>query len=439
MGRRSPLVRACALLFTALAVACNETVYQVVPAADITISSSPTDMEPGQVVQLTAQVVGADGRVLAGRTITWSSNADAVAAVDATGRITARMPGSVTIIASSEGKSAQRSYTVRSAVPTITALSPPTALPNTAFALTVQGTGFYNGSTVRWNGANRPTTFVSATELRAAIPATDLGVHGPVAVTVLNAAPGGGTSNAATLVVRPTDACQYLPPYTLGVTANGRIEATDCRLGDGSFADVFGFPVGTPQILTLRMNSAQVDPYLILTSAAENRTFAYNDDSGGSLNSTLTVVIAPGSYRVYATTQPASQFGDYALTSEAGPNAVSGCAEVWMMTGLFVNQSLAATDCRTAAGTQNYYGDRYHIYLTAGQTIQMDMTSTEVNSWVSVLQPGTLDVLAEDDNSGGGNNSRLAFTAATEGVYIIEASTFTTGEVGAYRLEVRQP
>ena len=40
--------------------------------------------------------------------------------------------------------------------------------------LTVTGSGFVSGATVRWNGVNRTTTFVSATQLTAAIPASDL-------------------------------------------------------------------------------------------------------------------------------------------------------------------------------------------------------------------------------------------------------------------------
>ena len=45
--------------------------------------------------------------------------------------------------------------TVRSPVPQVTSLSPDAALPNTAITLTVRGSGFYNGSVVRWNGSNR--------------------------------------------------------------------------------------------------------------------------------------------------------------------------------------------------------------------------------------------------------------------------------------------
>ena len=46
------------------------------------------------------------------------------------------------------------------------------------FTLTVNGSGFVYGSVVRWNGADRPTTLISASQLKAAIPASDIAVGG---------------------------------------------------------------------------------------------------------------------------------------------------------------------------------------------------------------------------------------------------------------------
>ncbi len=69
--------------------------------------------------------------------------------------------------------------------------------------LTVNGTNFVNGSTVQWTGANRVTTFVSATRVTATILAADIAAAGSYRVTVVNPAPGGGVSNAQTVTVNP--------------------------------------------------------------------------------------------------------------------------------------------------------------------------------------------------------------------------------------------
>src|SRR5262249_47205523 len=81
--------------------------------------------------------------------------------------------------------------------PPLTSLSPPsTTVGGPAFTLTVNGSSFTSVSVVRWNGSARTTTFVSATQLQAAITADDIAVAGTSQVTVFTPAPGGGTSAA---------------------------------------------------------------------------------------------------------------------------------------------------------------------------------------------------------------------------------------------------
>ncbi|HKE02901.1 MAG TPA: hypothetical protein VKE91_02520, partial [Blastocatellia bacterium] len=90
--------------------------------------------------------------------------------------------------------------------PSITSLSPNTKVENSpGFTLTVNGTGFINGSVARWDGSPRTTSFVSATQLTAQIDAADLIGVGQVSVTVFNPAPGGGVSTAALFDVTPAN------------------------------------------------------------------------------------------------------------------------------------------------------------------------------------------------------------------------------------------
>src|ERR1700730_18262033 len=80
-------------------------------------------------------------------------------------------------------------------VPSISAISPSSATAcATAFTLTVNGNNFISASTVQWNGSSRTTSYVSATQLTAAITAPDVGVAATSNVTVVNPAPGGGAS-----------------------------------------------------------------------------------------------------------------------------------------------------------------------------------------------------------------------------------------------------
>jgi len=81
--------------------------------------------------------------------------------------------------------------------PSIAGLSPGSVTSGgAAFILTVNGTNFENAPTsvVRWNGNDRPTTYVSSTQLTAAIPASDITspvfaqitVHNPTAALTSN-------------------------------------------------------------------------------------------------------------------------------------------------------------------------------------------------------------------------------------------------------------
>jgi|GEM_PF-2178340 len=78
-------------------------------------------------------------------------------------------------------------------VPVISSLQPAQVTAGgPAFALTLSGSSFASGSVVRWEGLDRPTTFLSGTQLRASIAAADITATGSRAVTVVN--PGGSTS-----------------------------------------------------------------------------------------------------------------------------------------------------------------------------------------------------------------------------------------------------
>ncbi|MCC6651012.1 MAG: T9SS type A sorting domain-containing protein, partial [Candidatus Eisenbacteria bacterium] len=100
--------------------------------------------------------------------------------------------------------SANNAFLVTSthAAPLTTGLSPFGRVAGSGgFTLTVNGSNFARCATVRWDGADRTTTWISASQLTAAIAGADVAAAGSHAITVLNPAPGGGASNAQTFTV----------------------------------------------------------------------------------------------------------------------------------------------------------------------------------------------------------------------------------------------
>jgi hypothetical protein len=80
--------------------------------------------------------------------------------------------------------------------PALTSASPASATAGSGnLMLTVVGSGFVPGAVVRWNAAERTTTFVDSTHVTVAIPASDLSQSGSSATLDANN-PGSGNSNS---------------------------------------------------------------------------------------------------------------------------------------------------------------------------------------------------------------------------------------------------
>ena len=96
------------------------------------------------------------------------------------------------------GYSAPLTFTINNPVPVTDSLDPSSVeAGGAAFGLAVYGSGFIDGSIMRWNGADRNTTYIDANTLIADISATDIATVGSASVTVFNPTPGGGTSTPA--------------------------------------------------------------------------------------------------------------------------------------------------------------------------------------------------------------------------------------------------
>jgi subtilisin family serine protease len=127
-----------------------------------------------------------------------------------------------------------QSFTVANPTPSISNLAPTwKRAGSAAFTLTISGSGFIPSSLVRWNGANRITTFVGSGQLTASIGAADLATIGTAAVTVSNPAPGGGISPDATFTIKKRTRIQGLVsvngvPATDGYVVTVNVEGTSC-------------------------------------------------------------------------------------------------------------------------------------------------------------------------------------------------------------------
>jgi hypothetical protein len=131
--------------------------------------------------------------------------------------------------------------------PAINSLSPPaiTAGGLVAFTLTINGSGFATGAVAQWNEKALTTTFVSASQLTAAITPDLIATAASVSITVVS---GGVTSNAVTFSVSSGPALTQLSPstatagggpFTLTVTGTGFSSGTTLQWGGTSLPTTF--------------------------------------------------------------------------------------------------------------------------------------------------------------------------------------------------------
>ncbi|MBN2338303.1 MAG: IPT/TIG domain-containing protein [Acidobacteria bacterium] len=206
--------------------------------------------------------------------------------------------------------------------PVITSISPAGAqVGSITFTLTVKGRNFTNGAKVRWNGSERPTAYVSATELRADISSADVATAGTAKVVVANSSPGFEFSAESSFAINnPVPVLYSLNP--LRITAGS--PATSLILYGENFVPdsvvLFGGAGRTGSLI----NSTRLVVALTAADLAAARSVSLsvrNPVPGGGTSGQIALdVAAPGLY-VSTRSLPPGASGkayDYALAAAGG-------------------------------------------------------------------------------------------------------------------------
>jgi uncharacterized protein YjdB len=169
-----------------------------VPVATVTLEPASVRLEPGQTATLQATTKSADGTVLTGRVVTFASDNVNVARVSSDGVVTGVGPGTATITATSEGRSATAAVTVQPTVAYVI-VAPSTVFLRRNSTVQLSVTAYdaagheIVGRTVTWSTNNDHVATVSETGVvtgehagTATISATIDGKTGSMRVTVTN-------------------------------------------------------------------------------------------------------------------------------------------------------------------------------------------------------------------------------------------------------------
>ena len=238
------------------------------------------------------------------RTTTFVSSTVLTATIPASDIATAGT-ANVTVVNPGNLTSNTATFTINNPSPTITTISPATAVAGSGgFTLTITGTNFVNGSVVRWNGSDRTTTFVSSTQLTAAIPASDVATAGTANVTVFNPAPGGGESGAVTFTINnPAPTISSISPATtVAGSGNFTLTITGTNFVNGAVVRWNGNPRPTTFVSSTQLTAA-IPASDVATAGTANVT-VFNPAPGGGESGAVTFTIqdntvgSPQQYRV---------------------------------------------------------------------------------------------------------------------------------------------
>ncbi len=279
----------------------SNTVTFTISATPLTITSINPNSAIAGAAGFTLTVTGTG--FLSGAVVSWNSTALATSFGSAT-QLTATVPasllaqsGSATVLVTnpSQAQSNTATFTINPAAPTIASINPASATVGAAaFTLTVTGAGFLSGAVVNWNSTALATTFGSATQLTAAVPASLLAQAGSATIQVVN--PDKTQSNTAgfTISSAPSPTITTLSPasavaggstFTLTVNGSGFVASSAVNWNGDALATTF---VNGGQL------TASVSASLIASAGSAAVTVVNpNAPASGAATFTITVPAPP--------------------------------------------------------------------------------------------------------------------------------------------------
>jgi len=246
----------------------------------------------------------------------------------------------------------------------------------------------------------------------------------------------GNIAETFTATTTGTNPCAVQVAYTVGSTANGELSTADC-LDSGYYTDFFQTTVSPAGGYLFGETSTVIDSYLILYDH-NGVPIGVNDDDfyTHAQDSRLKALLPAATFTLAASSYDAQDVGTYSLTSTPTSSSIDNCEDDFIMRGVTVAETLTATDCVNSG----FYSDDLYIFLAAGQSVTVTMSSTDFDAFLEMysLSGTTVTVVASNDNKDSTTtDAQVTFTATTSAFYLIAPTTKVSGALGAYTLVVQ--
>jgi len=245
------------------------------------------------------------------------------------------------------------------------------------------------------------------------------------------------------LAVCPAGLAAQLP-ITFGRTVIARLTTTDAMFSDSSHYKMYAFVGARGDTVTADLTSDDFDANLLLSDASGN-VLRKDDDGGGSCNARLQYVLpASANYRLYANSSAKSELGEYRLSIIRGTRpavTASSCRGFGRVAGMVqVGQTATGrlADNDPMFTSDSTYFNRWILPVLPNQTFTVDLMSDDFDAFL-LLTKGRGDKLVDNDDGGGGCNSRIVYSATDDHpLRAVVSSVGTKRATGRYTLRVSE-
>ena len=229
----------------------------------------------------------------------------------------------------------------------------------------------------------------------------------------------------------PHECTLVTTPIAPGSGVQGTLAEEDCygTLLSGSYTDRYTFQATAGVQYAVDAVSVAVNPWVGVIGPSG--ATVVTDDNGGDGWNARAVFTAPanGTYTIEVSTPFTWQTGAYVVTLWTGGSQCTSSSTA-IAPGNTVAGSLTLTDCLGSVRTSSYH-DRFTFAATAGQEYVITMTSTDMDSYLVLLDPNLLGTW-ENDDGGGGLDAQIRYTPHVSGPITIEATTWAPFSTGTY-------
>jgi hypothetical protein len=245
----------------------------------------------------------------------------------------------------------------------------------------------------------------------------------------------GAYQLTTTFAANPLPPCPTAQPLAINGGYLQTLGARGCVDSNGQAVDLYQFTLPSDGVVAAVMTSGDFAGDLTLADSAGN-VLRHDRDSYAPNDPLMVQFLHAGAYQLAARASASGSGGFYQVTliTTLGPRPPFCGALASLPLGNSVTASLGTTSCQYVDGT---FADIYPVTLASDTSVDLRLNSNDFDAYL-VLLDAKGNLLAQDDDSGGGTNSRIVQQLSAGTYYVVAKPLANYYNVGSYTLSLAQ-